>query len=68
MEKGSGWGSDYDEDRRTGDWQFQWFKPDGGVNMAENTARCQSCHSSRADEDFLYTLDALKEFDGAVID
>lgn len=22
MEKGSGWGGDYDEDRRTGDWQF----------------------------------------------
>ncbi|MGO7623928.1 hypothetical protein ACC687_37755, partial [Rhizobium ruizarguesonis] len=39
--------------------QFQWFKPEGSVNMAENTARCQSCHSSRADEDFLYTLDAL---------
>lgn len=68
MEKGLGWGGDYDEGRRTGDWQFQWFKPDGSVNMAENTARCQSCHSSRADEDFLYTLDDLKTFDGAVID
>ncbi|MGO7985648.1 cytochrome P460 family protein [Rhizobium leguminosarum] len=68
MEKGRGWGADYDEDRRTGDWQFQWFKPDGTINMAENTARCQSCHSSRADEGFLYTLDELKEFDGAVVE
>ncbi|MGO7167684.1 cytochrome P460 family protein [Rhizobium leguminosarum] len=68
MEKGGGWGADYDEDRRTGDWQFQWFKPDGTINMAENTARCQSCHSPRADEGFLYTLDELKEFDGAVVE
>ena len=32
MEKGQNWGADYDERRRTGDWQFQWFKPDGTIN------------------------------------
>lgn len=68
MEKGKGWGADYDEDRRTGDWQFQWFKPDRTVNMAENTARCQSCHSARADRDFLYTFDRIREFDGTAVD
>jgi hypothetical protein len=62
MEKGPSWGQDYDENRRTGDWQFQWFKPDGSVNMAENTARCQSCHSSRSDRDFLYTFNDLRRF------
>ncbi|NTF90309.1 cytochrome P460 family protein [Agrobacterium rhizogenes] len=55
MEKGSGWGADYDERRRTGDWQFQWFWPDKTVNMSENTARCQSCHQGQADSDYLYT-------------
>jgi hypothetical protein len=63
MEKGAGWGADYDETRRTGDWQFQWFKPDGTINTAENTARCQSCHSSRADREFLYTFNDIRRFE-----
>ncbi len=53
MEMGPNWGADYDEGRRTGDWQFQWFNPDRSINLAENTARCQSCHSSRSDREFL---------------
>lgn len=63
MEKGQGWGADYDEGRRTGDWQFQWFKPDRTINMAENTARCQSCHTSRADRDFLYSFNEMRSFE-----
>jgi len=60
MEKGEGWGADYDARRRTGDWHFQAFKPDRSVTMAENPARCQSCHQSRGSESFLYTFDELK--------
>jgi hypothetical protein len=63
MEKREGWGADYDDNRRTGDWQFQWFKPDKTINMAENTARCQSCHTSRADRDFLYTHSDMRRFE-----
>ncbi len=68
MQKGKDWGKDYDEDRRTDDWQFQWFWADKSVNMDENTARCQSCHSSRSDSSFLYTFDALGAFDGKVFE
>jgi hypothetical protein len=56
MEKGKGWGAEYDERRRTGDWQFQAFKPDRTLNLAENTARCQSCHQSQSGQQFMYTL------------
>lgn len=63
MEKGENWGQDYDEVRRTADWQFQWFKPDGSVNMDENTARCQRCHSSRSDRDYLYTFNDMRRFE-----
>ncbi|SEI18558.1 Cytochrome P460 [Rhizobium tibeticum] len=63
MEKGEGWGQDYDESRRTEDWQFQWFKPDGTINMDENTARCQRCHTSRSDRDFLYTFNDMRRFE-----
>jgi hypothetical protein len=62
MEKGKGWGADYDEDRRTADWQFQWFKPDKSINMDENTARCQSCHQGQKRTDYLYTADEARQF------
>lgn len=63
MEKGLDWGADYAENRRTGDWQFQWFRPDLSINLAENTERCQSCHMSRSDRDFLYTYNELRRFE-----
>lgn len=63
MQKGENWGLDYDERRRTADWQFQWFKPDGTINEAENTARCQACHTSRADRDYLFTFNELRRFE-----
>lgn len=55
MEKGKGWGEEYDEASRTGDWQFQWYWPDGTINMEENTARCRSCHMSREDRSYMFT-------------
>ncbi|RJF89895.1 hypothetical protein D3874_07245 [Oleomonas cavernae] len=63
MEKGEGWGTDYDERRRTGDWQFQWFNPDQTINMNENTARCQSCHQGREDSQYLYTFNDISVFE-----
>lgn len=62
MEKNDGWGADFAPSRRTGDWQFQAFKPDKTVNLGENSARCQSCHQSREDSQFLYTFNDLKRF------
>ena len=63
MQKEAGWGADYDAKRRTGDWQFQWFWADRSLNLGENTARCQSCHDSRKDSDYLYTANRIAEFD-----
>ncbi len=62
MEKKDGWGTDFAPARRTGDWQFQHFKADKTINMSENTARCQSCHQARDDEQYLYTLSDMKRF------
>lgn len=63
MEKGAGFGDEYDERSRTGDWQFQWFWPDGTINMEENTARCRSCHMSRQDRNFMYTYGDARQFE-----
>lgn len=63
MEKGAGWGADYEARRRTGDWQFQWFWPDKTINTNENTSRCQSCHQARSDSQFLFTFGQLRAFE-----
>ncbi|RTL90019.1 hypothetical protein EJV44_22005 [Ancylobacter aquaticus] len=68
MEKGEGWGADYDERRRTADWQFQWFWPDQTINTNENTARCQSCHQSQASNDYLFTGNRIPSFDGIPVE
>ena len=68
MEKGAGFGAEYDERRRTADWQFQWFWPDKSVNMQENTARCQACHQSRAEDEYIFTFSQLKAFSGRPVE
>jgi len=68
MEKGQGWGADYDDERRTGDWQFQRYFPDRTIQTSENTGRCQSCHQGRADSEYMFTLDAMQAFNGTVIE
>jgi hypothetical protein len=62
MEKGAGWGADYEMRRRTADWQFQWFNPDRTINMNENTARCQSCHQARTENEHLFTFNDMRAF------
>jgi lipoprotein-anchoring transpeptidase ErfK/SrfK len=68
MQKGDSWGADYDDRRRTANWQFQWFWPDKSVNMSENTNRCQSCHRSQQESDYLYTGNRIPRFNGTPIE
>ncbi len=68
MEKGTGFGADYDAMRRTADWQFQWFWPDKSINMSENTARCQSCHRSQQSSDYLFTAYRIPRFSGTPVE
>jgi hypothetical protein len=68
MEKGEGFGAEYDARRRTADWQFQWFWPDRSVNLDENTARCQSCHRSQAGADYLFTAYRIPRFNGTPVE
>ncbi|MBL8670889.1 MAG: cytochrome P460 family protein [Alphaproteobacteria bacterium] len=68
MEKGDGWGADYDDRRRTADWQFQWFWPDKSINTKENTTRCQSCHRGQEASEYLFTGDRIPRFGGTPIE
>jgi cytochrome P460 len=62
MEKGVGWGADFNEEQRTGDWHFQQFDTSMQVRQTEIAARCQSCHQSQAGSDFMYTLGQMREY------
>jgi hypothetical protein len=68
MEKGAGWGNDYDSRKRTGDWQYQWYWPDKTINKSEDTARCMSCHQSQENSDFLYTGYRIPHFNGQPVE
>lgn len=63
MQKGADWGADYDDRRRTGDWQYQFYWGDRSINMEENTARCQSCHQGREATEYMYTFNDLRRFE-----
>ncbi|MBY5645905.1 cytochrome P460 family protein [Rhizobium leguminosarum] len=44
------------------EWAFQWFHPDRSIKADENTARCYSCHRSRQDSHFMFTLSEAQAF------
>lgn len=64
MEKGKGWGADYPENVRNGDWDYAWFLSDGSRKPDAKFDGCFSCHKAQAAADFTFTtapfLDALK--------
>ena len=60
MEKRSGWGAQYPESKRNGEWEYQAFNADKSVNHTENLDRCFSCHKSQAANDFVWTLGRMK--------
>ena len=62
MEKGVDWGQGTETDDPTGDWHFQQFGVNGEVKREAIADRCQSCHSSQASNDFVFTQRLMREF------
>lgn len=62
MEKRTGWGKEYSEDIRNGEWEFQAFRPDTNVDTDEPLRGCFSCHRSAASDDFVFSVDAMKSY------
>lgn len=61
MEKRTGWGAGHPADKRNGEWEFQAFNADKTVNRNENLDRCFACHKGQAAQDFVFTLDRMKQ-------
>jgi hypothetical protein len=61
MEKRTGWGAEYPNDIRNGEWEYQAFKADKSVNTAAKLENCFKCHKPLGDaKDYLFTIDRLK--------
>lgn len=60
MEKRSGWGREYPDETRNGEWEYQAFNADKSVNEQEDLIRCFRCHKSEEQNDFVYTFDDMK--------
>jgi hypothetical protein len=60
MEKRTGWGAEYPAEKRNGEWESQAFRAGQSVNDQEDLNRCFSCHKSKAQQDFVWTLDQMK--------
>jgi hypothetical protein len=61
MEKRTGWGAEYPESQRNGEWEYQAFKADQTPNPAANLTNCFTCHKPLGDKvDFVFSYDRLK--------
>jgi hypothetical protein len=57
MEKRTGWGTEYPDDIRNGEWEYQAFTPAKQVNTSAKLTACFQCHKplpSGQDFVFLY--------------
>jgi hypothetical protein len=60
MEKREGWGAEYPDDVRNGEWEYQSFKADRTVNDKANLKGCFTCHKPLANQDFVFSFDKMK--------
>ena len=62
MEKRAGWGAEYSDDVRNGEWEYGRFGPDGTLGANVNHNACFTCHKPRSGDDFVFTAPLLFKF------
>ena len=60
MEKRTGWGAEYPETQRNGEWEYQAFRADKTPNPNANLTGCFNCHKPQATQDFVFSYESLK--------
>jgi cytochrome c553 len=61
MEKRTGWGSEYPDTLRNGEWEYRAFTADKKPNENAKLTACFECHKPLANQDFVHAYDKLKE-------
>jgi hypothetical protein len=60
MEKRTGWGLEYPDDIRNGEWEYALFRPTGTRNEQANIKACFQCHKPLpSGQDFVFTFSKL---------
>src|SRR5258705_8870301 len=59
MEKRTGWGTEYPDDIRNGEWEYSAFTADQKFNDKANYKACFQCHKPHAKQDFVISLARL---------
>lgn len=54
MEKRTGWGTEYPDDIRNGDWEYQAFTPTKAVNTGAKLEACFKCHLPHKSDDYVF--------------
>jgi hypothetical protein len=61
MEKRAGWGKEYPDNVRNGEWEYRAFKADKTPNAAANLTACFNCHKPLdAKQDYVFSYDKMK--------
>jgi hemoglobin len=59
MEKRTGWGAEYLDSLRNGEWEYARFGPDGKAPANVDTKPCFDCHKPMGGQDFVFTFPQL---------
>lgn len=59
MEKRTGWGVEYPEGLRNGEWEYARFRPDGTRDQQADIKGCFECHKPESERDFVFTFSQL---------
>jgi hypothetical protein len=54
QEKKAGWGAEYSDSVRNGEWEYARFNEDGSRVKDADLGRCFACHKSRGARDFTF--------------
>ena len=59
MEKRAGWGAEYADDLRNGEWEYAAFSFDGKLNTQANYKACFQCHKPHEKLDFVISYSSI---------
>lgn len=62
MEKRAGWGAEYPETVRNGEWEYERFKPDGTRDPTASIPGCFQCHKPFEKLDYVFTIQEIVKF------
>jgi Cytochrome P460 len=52
QQKRRGWGTEYADNIRNGEWEYAVFQTNGSLNTGANLQSCMQCHKPRVADDF----------------